>query len=120
MKVLLTHGYFLEEDAKEQRLMRPYPPLGILYLAAYLDEHGADVIVVGEGEETMHALVGAWSDGGDLAGIPGIVFRDGEGRVVRTEPRPLLKNLDDLPMPKRDALELRPYLEAWRNAHGQN
>jgi hypothetical protein len=40
MRVLLTHGYFLAEDAKEQQLMRPYPPLGILYLAAYLEERG--------------------------------------------------------------------------------
>ena len=40
MKVLLTHGYFLGEDVKEQRIMRPYPPLGILCLAAYLDARG--------------------------------------------------------------------------------
>src|SRR4051812_8871183 len=156
MKVLLTHGYFLGEDVKEQRIMRPYPPLGILYLAAYLDErgvavevfdstfssqaalhqrllaappdvlgiytnlmtklnvlaivrfvrsqpslertrvvlggpevthhaerfleHGADVIVIGEGEETLHALVGAWSSAAGstvpLGDIPGIAFRD--------------------------------------------
>ena len=38
MKTLLTHGYFLAEDAQEQRVMRPYPPLGILYLAAWLDQ----------------------------------------------------------------------------------
>ncbi|MFZ6013777.1 MAG: B12-binding domain-containing radical SAM protein [Bacteroidota bacterium] len=40
MKVLLTHGYFLEEDAREQQIMRPYPPLGILYISAYLEQHG--------------------------------------------------------------------------------
>src|SRR3954465_12567982 len=45
MKVLLTHGYFLEEDAKEQRLMKPYPPLGILYLAAYLEARGVPATV---------------------------------------------------------------------------
>lgn len=38
--VLLTHAYFLEDDAKEQQIMRPYPPLGILYISAYLEEHG--------------------------------------------------------------------------------
>jgi anaerobic magnesium-protoporphyrin IX monomethyl ester cyclase len=36
MKILLSHGYFLAEDPKEQAIMRPYPPLGILYLNAYL------------------------------------------------------------------------------------
>jgi len=35
--ILLTHGYFLEDDEKEKRIMRPYVPLGILYIAAYLD-----------------------------------------------------------------------------------
>src|SRR5688572_5669892 len=39
MSVLLTHAYFLEDDAKEQQIMRPYPPLGLLYIAAYLDKH---------------------------------------------------------------------------------
>lgn len=38
--ILLTHGYFLDEDAKEQQIMRPYVPLGILYISAYLDERG--------------------------------------------------------------------------------
>ncbi|MEO8764203.1 MAG: radical SAM protein [Ginsengibacter sp.] len=40
MKILLTHGYFLKEDPKEQAIMRPYPPLGILYISSYLEEHG--------------------------------------------------------------------------------
>jgi hypothetical protein len=34
--ILLTHGYFLAEDEKEQQIMKPYPPLGLLYLSAYL------------------------------------------------------------------------------------
>lgn len=42
MTILLTHGYFLGEDEKEQAIMRPYVPLGILYISAYLEEHGYD------------------------------------------------------------------------------
>ena len=42
MNVLLTHGYFLEDDVKEQKIMRPYPPLGLLYISAYLEQHGID------------------------------------------------------------------------------
>src|SRR6266542_718939 len=38
MKIILTHGYFLSEDPKEQLIMRPYPPLGILYISAYLEQ----------------------------------------------------------------------------------
>ena len=40
MNILLTHGYFLAEDAKERLIMRPYPPLGILYISSYLEENG--------------------------------------------------------------------------------
>jgi anaerobic magnesium-protoporphyrin IX monomethyl ester cyclase len=40
MQVVLSHGYFLADDPKEQRIMRPYPPLGLLYLSAWLERHG--------------------------------------------------------------------------------
>ncbi|RMH93483.1 MAG: radical SAM protein [Calditrichaeota bacterium] len=45
MKLVLTHTYFLEEDAHEKRVMKPYPPLGLLYLSAYLKQHQVDVQV---------------------------------------------------------------------------
>ncbi len=38
MDLLLTHGYFLYEDAKELQIMKPYAPLGILYLSSHLAE----------------------------------------------------------------------------------
>lgn len=40
MKVLFSHGYFIEEDEKEQKIMKPYAPLGILYISAFLEKHG--------------------------------------------------------------------------------
>ncbi len=42
MDILLTHGYFLHEDPHELKVMKPYPPLGILYNAAYLKRAGFD------------------------------------------------------------------------------
>ena len=36
MDLLLTHGYFLSEDPKELQIMKPYVPLGILYLTSHL------------------------------------------------------------------------------------
>ena len=45
MRLLLTHGYFLAEDPKEQRIMKPYAPLGILYLSSHLRAKGFDVEV---------------------------------------------------------------------------
>ncbi|HBY98316.1 MAG: B12-binding domain-containing radical SAM protein [Ardenticatenaceae bacterium] len=43
MDILLAHGYYLDEDPHERRVMKPYPPLGILYLSAYLKSKGFDV-----------------------------------------------------------------------------
>lgn len=34
--IILTHGFFLAEDSREQEIMRPYPPLGLLYISAWL------------------------------------------------------------------------------------
>src|SRR5437773_5257915 len=54
--VLLTHGYFLEEDPKEREVMKPYPPLGLLYVAAYLRRVGMGVEVFDTTFATREAL----------------------------------------------------------------
>ncbi|WP_300491537.1 radical SAM protein [Flavobacterium sp.] len=38
MSILLTHGYYISDDPKEQKIMKPYPPLGLLYISGYLLE----------------------------------------------------------------------------------
>jgi radical SAM superfamily enzyme YgiQ (UPF0313 family) len=43
--LLLTHGYFLYEDPKELKIMKPYVPLGILYICSHLRTRGFDVEV---------------------------------------------------------------------------
>jgi anaerobic magnesium-protoporphyrin IX monomethyl ester cyclase len=43
--LLLTHGYFLLEDPKERQIMKPYAPLGILYLCSHLRNKGLNVDV---------------------------------------------------------------------------
>ena len=44
--ILLTHGYHLGEDARAKRtVMKPYPPLGLLYVSSYLKARGYDVQV---------------------------------------------------------------------------
>jgi radical SAM superfamily enzyme YgiQ (UPF0313 family) len=43
--LLLTHGYFMYEDPKELQILKPYPPLGILYICSYLRQKGFDVDV---------------------------------------------------------------------------
>jgi anaerobic magnesium-protoporphyrin IX monomethyl ester cyclase len=43
--LVLTHGYFLQEDPKELQIMKPYVPLGILYLCSHLRTKGIEVEV---------------------------------------------------------------------------
>lgn len=191
--ILLAHGYFLAEDAQERRIMRPHPPLGLLYLSSYLRTrgvdvslfdgtfatlpdfvdrlrrdkpavvglaanlmtkpavlrmmaaarqsgarvvvggpdpphhaseylaHGADVVVIGEGEQTLEALLPALASGARdrLAGVSGIVYaEDRGGAVIRTPPRAQIPDLDALPLPDREAVDVERYLAAWRARHG--
>ena len=44
-ELLLTHGYFMFEDPKELQILKPYAPLGILYLCSHLRAKGFDVDV---------------------------------------------------------------------------
>jgi anaerobic magnesium-protoporphyrin IX monomethyl ester cyclase len=192
--ILLTHGYFLAEDEKEQQIMKPYPPLGLLYLSAYLrgvgfqieifdptfsarpeltarlDQegggvlgiyttlstrpqviwiisqaksrgwevvlggpesanypaeylaHGADVIVTGEGEETLSELLPALARQGPhrLHDLYGLAFKDEDGQIIATLPRPQIADLDALPWPDRLQIDMQQYLEAWRRHHGQS
>ncbi len=69
----------------------------------------ADAVVVGEGDQTFPELVRALIDGTSLGGIRGIVYRDGE-RFVRTPPRPLIADLDSLPLPDFSDFDPGEYL----------
>jgi anaerobic magnesium-protoporphyrin IX monomethyl ester cyclase len=91
--------------------------------ASYLDEYlgaGADVIVVGEGEETMSELMRALPNAGvhRLHGVRGVAFRDEAGATVRTPERPKIADLDAQPWPDREAIDHHLYLKAWKTHHG--
>jgi len=57
-----------------------------------------DVVVRGEGEETLVELVQALEERRHLSEVKGISFRH-EGKIVHTPSRPLIENLDELPFP---------------------
>jgi anaerobic magnesium-protoporphyrin IX monomethyl ester cyclase len=68
-----------------------------------------DFIVHGEGEVTLLELVRALEGGGkDWEGVEGISFRK-DGEVVRTTPRPFIRDLDSLPMPARHLIDMDLY-----------
>lgn len=54
MELLLTHGYFLAEDAHERRIMKPYPPLGLLYISSYLKSRSMEVAIFDSTFQTMN------------------------------------------------------------------
>jgi anaerobic magnesium-protoporphyrin IX monomethyl ester cyclase len=193
MKIFLTHAYYLNEDASELRIMKPYVPLGILYISSYLKQHGfdvelydstfksfsdqkktllkakpdliaiycnlmtklnvlplmkfikeelpaskiilggpeppfyseeflnagADIIVEGESEVTMKELCEELSlEKCDLKKVNGIIYKDENGEAVKTPPREKLKDVDELPLPDRESVDLSLYLNAWKDAHG--
>lgn len=193
MDLLLTHGYFLAQDAQERRVMKPYPPMGLLYVSSHLKALGfsvgvfdstfesfesfgaylararpsvvglycnlmtkrnvlrmaalcrrvgarvvvggpeppseaeeylardVDAVVIGEGEVTLAELVPlliARPGSRDWSDVAGIVYRNGQDRVVRTRPRALIRNLDAQPWPDREAVDIPAYLRAWRDHHG--
>lgn len=60
---------------------------------------GADVGVVGEGEAAAVDLMRTLEQGGDLGQVKGIIYRDAEGKSVRTAPRPFIEDLDEVPIP---------------------
>jgi radical SAM superfamily enzyme YgiQ (UPF0313 family) len=82
-------------------------------LEEYLREP-IDAAVVGEGEETLAEL--AHTRGGNLEAIAGLAFLD-DGNVVRTAPRPFLRDLDALPFPAWELVDVERYRSAWSERH---
>ncbi len=68
-----------------------------------------DVIVRGEGEETFVELLRSAGDRAAWPGVRGVAFRDGDGQVRITPPRPLVADLDSLPFPAFDLLDMGLY-----------
>jgi radical SAM superfamily enzyme YgiQ (UPF0313 family) len=192
--ILLANTYFLNRDATELRNMRPYAPLGILYLAAYARQHGfgvrvhdntfcrdegaffraleesnatvvgfhsmficrtsaerlikgakergctvicggpdatvaadlylktygADYVALSEGEHTIVELLGHLTGKTQtpLETIEGLAYLDEKREVTQTPSRALMRDVDRLPEPARDLIDLGEYQHAWKNHHG--
>lgn len=94
---------------------------------------GADFVLIGEGDATLCELVDHLENGdcgpgisdrgsgvaggaGAVSAIAGLAFvRD--GRVERTPPRPVLTDLDRLPFPAWDLIDVERYRMLWRSRH---
>jgi anaerobic magnesium-protoporphyrin IX monomethyl ester cyclase len=199
--LMLVNPLFLRDDPVEQRLMTPYFPLGLLYLAAtarnvgydvsifdgmfqpgdeafvaaleqerpkvvgigilatvraaalrladLAHQHGAtvvvggadptgrpesylrhesngrrsiDVVVVGEGELTLQQLLPLLLADepieGRMVDVAGLAYLDADGQLVTTPARIHCADLDSLPLPARDLIDLEAYRRRWQGRHG--
>ena len=83
----------------------------------YLDA-GADFVLIGEGEQTLLELIQAIDNGNEnLTGISGIAFRQNNA-VIKTQKRAVIKDLDHLPFPAWDLIDITPYKKMWAKHAG--
>lgn len=99
----------------------------------------ADIVVLGEGDITIVEVLRALEEGTSLGqaieplqpvphrngsvpscvqgqGIPGIVFRDAQGRAVHNGLRKAARRIDDLPFPDWDFFDVPAYVESTRGS----
>ncbi len=73
-----------------------------------LRKYDADVVVIGEGENTLRDICNALEKETPLKQVRGIAYKN-EGDVIVTPPREVIASLDSLPMP--DYSYARKYIE---------
>lgn len=194
--ILFTHSYFLKFDPKQLKIGQPYAPLGTLYAAAVMREHGfkillhdvqfsngpkdilpvlsqslpkyfviyddgfnyltkmcltnmrvaafkmisyakekgciviisssdstdryeeyldagADFILLGEAEQTLLELIQSIEETkDDTSTIFGLAFKKSDA-YVKTTARKVMRDLDCLPLPAWDILDITPYKKMW-------
>ena len=200
-KILFSHSYFLRFDPKQWAIAQPYAPLGTLYAAAFMRQHGyavslfdtmftrnpeeiiaplekiqpdffviyddgfnyltkmcltnmreaafkmihhakergctvivsssdstdryemylnqgADFVLLGEAELTLHELINSiQKKENNLFDINGLAFIHNNS-VVKTAKRNVMKELDELPFPAWDIIDIEPYRQSWLRSAG--
>ncbi len=69
-----------------------------------------DYVVIGEGEITFCELINKLSHGEKVKKLKGIAYKK-DGKIIRTPPRERIENLDELPWPAYDLLNIEKYFE---------
>ena len=91
---------------------------GVTNLPSFrLYESGYSVICYGEGERTIVELVKAFENKQPLDDVKGISFMF-QGHEVITPPGELIENLDDIPLPARELLDMHKYVDVWKEKMG--
>ena len=69
-----------------------------------------DFACIGEGEYMMRQLCSCLEGKGDLGRIRGLVWRNKSNRIINNECAPLIENLDELPFPARELIDIKKYI----------
>lgn len=88
--------------------------------SAYFDA-GADAVILGEAEMAMLEIADLLraSPRAAFHGIAGTMTCGEDGEIARSRPRPALRELDTLPHPAWDMVDVDAYRSAWMSAHGR-
>jgi len=78
-----------------------------------------DIGIIGEGELTSVDLINTLEKGGGLENVNGICFKAGS-EIIKTEPRDLIKNLDDIPSPAWELFPMHIYLKHHNLGYGSH
>ncbi|SKC74231.1 B12-binding domain-containing radical SAM protein [Ohtaekwangia koreensis] len=80
-------------------------------------DHGVDYVVRGEGEETLRELLVALDAKQNVTQLSGIAYRKNNEAIV-TATRPVIRELDTLPLPAWDLIDIESYRRIWLKHHG--
>lgn len=87
------------------------------HYAKYLSE-GTDYVIIGEGEQTLIELInGIESKLNDFNQIAGLAYLK-DGRLVFTSKRNVLRELDAIPFPAWDLVDIQEYRSRWIKRNG--
>lgn len=75
----------------------------------FLRKTNADAVGIGEGEISFVELLDAFCGKRSMESVDGIAFLDKEGNYVRTKPRELIQNLDEIAWPAYDLFDMNYY-----------
>jgi len=71
-----------------------------------LEESVADIVVIGEGEDSLREIVDKFADKQDFSQVKGIFYRKNE-QIISNPERSFIQNLDTLPFPARHLFDSR-------------
>jgi radical SAM superfamily enzyme YgiQ (UPF0313 family) len=113
---LTPHAGGLSEQTKAVREVRPNAlillggPHASAFAERSMDGTAADAAIPGEGELSFEQILQAHLGGEDFSRIPGLIWRDPSGEIIRNAGLPpVVEDLDSLPFPAYDLIDLPKY-----------